>query len=315
MGDFDSPLTAVERQSVSRATQLIRDAGWPEKAGRLDDFLQQGKIVTTTDAASIFVAGHANKDLIGLPSVGVNPPHLHVPGHRDTPLSRQNPELIRLAAILLHEADHTLCHGDIEAYGEMISFGETLVELLDRLFAELTPDEKAAARQEAETTSRWGRTGRDRYVDKEPPDPPPLPSSSKPGKPKAEVHKLVLPGLGAFRVVVAEMADLSYPPPSATRVEQDLDQIAAAILEYRRQNGTYPSGDNAAMVRALGESSPLPARLLDPRGTVVDPWGRPFVYLFPGRVYPQHFDLYSLGHCGVDSQGTADNILCVLDRL
>lgn len=207
-------LGKTERQSVARASQLIRDAGWPEKATRIDDFLKDGKIVTTTEG-SILTEGHANKDKIVIHTTGLDAPALTAPGDTDTPLARKDPELLKLAAVLLHEADHTLGHGDIEAYGEMIAFGRYVTGHINELFGGLTDEQKEAQRAKAREVEEWGKNGRNRYINQEPPDPPQVPKPpQKPGKIKIEDAHITIPEFGRFRLIPIESANASSPAPT-----------------------------------------------------------------------------------------------------
>lgn len=90
-------------------------------------------------------------------------------------------------------------------------------------------------------------------------------------------------------------------------VTLDIKAIASQLEVYRRLNLSYPTsmqGLQALTAKPLAEPRPrnwqqLLAQL--PK----DPWGRQYVYLSPGRSYPEKYDLFSLGPDGIPN--TADD--------
>jgi general secretion pathway protein G len=84
---------------------------------------------------------------------------------------------------------------------------------------------------------------------------------------------------------------------SAARSQVEL--YALALNAYRLDNDLFPitaEGLEALRTKpATGETSrnwrgPYLSKLVVP-----DPWGRPYIYVSPGRENPQSFDLYTLG--------------------
>lgn len=73
-------------------------------------------------------------------------------------------------------------------------------------------------------------------------------------------------------------------------VELDLSGFETALDIYKRRNGRYPS--EAEGLSVLYSEGILLGKLKQ------DPWGRDYVYAFPGRINPEGFDLYSLGASG-----------------
>lgn len=79
--------------------------------------------------------------------------------------------------------------------------------------------------------------------------------------------------------------------------------IGTALDAYRLDNGDYPTTEQglAALV-APPTLAPVPPRWRGPylQKTVVplDPWGRPYVYRFPGVQRTWSYDLSSLGRDG-----------------
>ena len=86
--------------------------------------------------------------------------------------------------------------------------------------------------------------------------------------------------------------------------------------------GEYPPTENEPLVKALQEDpnnvdwqGPYMEFKQDELkdGKLIDPWGKPYVYVLLNGGSPQHrqrsFDLYSLGPNGVDDQGAGDDII------
>lgn len=88
----------------------------------------------------------------------------------------------------------------------------------------------------------------------------------------------------------------------AGAARSQIEAYALALDAYRLDNDAYPSSDQgieALRTRPAGGEPPRNWR--GPYLTKVvapDPWGRPYVYLSPGRANPLSYDLYSLGRDG-----------------
>ncbi len=72
----------------------------------------------------------------------------------------------------------------------------------------------------------------------------------------------------------------------------DIASITTALRLYRLNTGHYPESLNALMVRPGGLESWRGPYLESPP---IDPWGREYQYLFPGRQNTTGFDLWSTG--------------------
>ena len=109
-------------------------------------------------------------------------------------------------------------------------------------------------------------------------------------------------------VVIAILATLVAPnifqhvgaAKDATAKSQ-IEMLGAALDAYRLDNGRYPSTEQG--LGALWEKPTLdpPANWKAPylrKPVPLDPWGRPYVYLFPGQVNAQGYDLVSYGADG-----------------
>ena len=92
------------------------------------------------------------------------------------------------------------------------------------------------------------------------------------------------------------------------------DQIGSyktAIGLYEVHNGNYPTTEQGLLALTTQPATPPAPNnwqgpYLDPPVVKKDPWGRDFVYKFPGVKLPSGYDLYSVGPDGVD--GSEDDI-------
>ncbi len=81
-----------------------------------------------------------------------------------------------------------------------------------------------------------------------------------------------------------------------------IEMLGAALDAYRLDNGKYPS--TAQGLDALWQLPTAEPRPLNWRGPYLrknvpaDPWGNPYVYLSPGEVNVQGYDLVALGADG-----------------
>ena len=110
-------------------------------------------------------------------------------------------------------------------------------------------------------------------------------------------------------VVIAILATLVAPnifqnvgaAKSATAKSQ-IEMLGAALDAYRLDNGAYPTTQQG--LAALWEKPTIdpPANWRAPylrKAVPMDPWGRPYVYVFPGEQNPNGYDLISYGGDGV----------------
>ena len=85
-----------------------------------------------------------------------------------------------------------------------------------------------------------------------------------------------------------------------------VEMFALALDAYRLDNDAYPTTEQGlAALRTMpvigGASGEPPKRWRGPylrRVVPDDPWGKPYVYIAPGRVNPQSYDLYTFGRDG-----------------
>ncbi len=94
-----------------------------------------------------------------------------------------------------------------------------------------------------------------------------------------------------------------------TAARTDIESnISTALDLYHMDTGTYPSAtDGLQGLLAAPSSGPASwnGPYLKKKKVPKDPWGRDYVYAFPGKNNSQSFDLSSMGPDGVES---ADDI-------
>jgi hypothetical protein len=131
-------LSAAEKESVSKAIGLVKAAGWKDKAKKLQGALDDDKIHVDVDMK----ATHGAEAFPGKGSVNISPRTTMSKGNPAKSLGANDPDYVNLAMILMHEADHLLGHGEIEAYGETISFLEEMNENFEKYFPGASKDDK-----------------------------------------------------------------------------------------------------------------------------------------------------------------------------
>ena len=81
-----------------------------------------------------------------------------------------------------------------------------------------------------------------------------------------------------------------------------IELLGAALDSYRLDNGSYPTTEQGlAALRDKPTSGPVPANWRGPylrKDIPLDPWGRAYVYTFPGVRNKNSFDLLSFGRDG-----------------
>jgi general secretion pathway protein G len=81
-----------------------------------------------------------------------------------------------------------------------------------------------------------------------------------------------------------------------------IELLGAALDAYRLDNGRYPTTDQGLdALQVQPTLQPLPSNWRGPylrKDVPMDPWGAPFIYVSPGEVNPQGYDLLSLGADG-----------------
>ena len=117
-------------------------------------------------------------------------------------------------------------------------------------------------------------------------------------------------------VVIAILATLVAPnvfqhvgaAKDATARSQ-IEMLGAALDAYRLDAGAYPSTQQGLQALVETPTIDAPASWRGPylrKAVPLDPWGRPYVYLAPGEVNANGYDLASYGSDGTPG-GEGDN--------
>ena len=101
------------------------------------------------------------------------------------------------------------------------------------------------------------------------------------------------------------MEDSAIAKAKRLRAKLDVRTLETALDTFEVDLGRYPT--NVEGLRALLVQPPDPKDWHGPyfKGKTTDPWGRPYVYRYPGKHNPNGFDLFSLGP---DGRGTGDDL-------
>ena len=85
-----------------------------------------------------------------------------------------------------------------------------------------------------------------------------------------------------------------------------VERLSGVLDLYRLQVGRYPSDDEGldAMMEQPADAPNWDGPYLKKADALIDPWGRPYLYRFPGEY--GDFDLYTLGADGQDG-GEGEN--------
>ena len=79
------------------------------------------------------------------------------------------------------------------------------------------------------------------------------------------------------------------------RAKTDVQRIASDGVEaFKVMRGRYPSTEEG--LKLLVDEKFLKPN--NDKGTVTDPWGKEYIYLYPGQAHPDGFDVKSYGADG-----------------
>jgi general secretion pathway protein G len=113
---------------------------------------------------------------------------------------------------------------------------------------------------------------------------------------------LVIIGLIASAVAVNVIG--RQKEAQVQKAKTDVQNIAnQGIDAFRVMRGRYPSTEEG--LRVLIQEQFLRPNASD--GTLKDPWGKEYIYLYPGQSHPDGFDVKSSGPDG--QPGTEDDIV------
>jgi general secretion pathway protein G len=108
--------------------------------------------------------------------------------------------------------------------------------------------------------------------------------------------------IAVLAAIVAPEVFHNVGDANAGAAKQQVELLSTALDSYRLDNHTFPTTEQGlAALRTEPTSGEKPRNWRGPylrRAVPTDPWGNTYVYVCPGRVNPQSFDLYSLGRDG-----------------
>jgi general secretion pathway protein G len=108
--------------------------------------------------------------------------------------------------------------------------------------------------------------------------------------------------IAVLAAVVAPEVFKNVGDANASAARQQIELLGTALDGYRLDNHAYPTTDQGlAALRTEPATGARPPRWRGPylrRAIPNDPWGRPYIYVSPGRHEPQAYDLSSLGRDG-----------------
>lgn len=81
------------------------------------------------------------------------------------------------------------------------------------------------------------------------------------------------------------------------RVRADIQAVNTQLKLYESMNGFFPTTEQGLQALVVQpDSDPKPTRWYQLfKEMPKDPWGNDYIYICPGRKYPDSFDLYSAG--------------------
>ncbi|HEY1718130.1 MAG TPA: type II secretion system protein GspG [Verrucomicrobiae bacterium] len=100
-------------------------------------------------------------------------------------------------------------------------------------------------------------------------------------------------------------------PAKVPRARNDERQLFLSLENYKQTFGSYPTGENANIVKVLAGNNPqklqlfyLRANSTNGNGELIDPWKMPYRFVFDG------LNSYTILSAGIDKKfGDADDII------
>ena len=113
---------------------------------------------------------------------------------------------------------------------------------------------------------------------------------------------VVIAIIATLAAVIAPAIFRNVGDSKTAAAHSQVELFAMALGSYRLDNDAFPTTEQGLeALRTAPTSGELPRRWRGPYLSKViapDPWGRPWLYVSPGRANPQSFDLYTLGRDG-----------------
>jgi general secretion pathway protein G len=113
---------------------------------------------------------------------------------------------------------------------------------------------------------------------------------------------VVIAVIATLAAVVAPAVFRNVGDAKVGAAKSQLEVFALALTAYRLDNDDFPTSEQGlAALRTLPTAGDPPRNWRGPylsKIVPLDPWGRSYVYVSPGVVNPESYDLYSLGRDG-----------------
>ena len=113
---------------------------------------------------------------------------------------------------------------------------------------------------------------------------------------------VVIAIIATLAAVVAPAVFRNVGDAKVSAAKSQIEIFAMALNSYRLDSDDYPTTDQGLeALRTTPASGEAPRNWKGPylsRVVPLDPWGRPYMYVAPGRENPTSFDLYTLGRDG-----------------
>jgi general secretion pathway protein G len=117
---------------------------------------------------------------------------------------------------------------------------------------------------------------------------------------------VVIAIIATLAAIVAPSVFRNVGDAKTSAAKSQLEIFALALNSYVLDNGAYPTSDQGlealrTLPTVAGTDGVRPPNWKGPylsRIVPLDPWGRAYLYLSPGRENPTSFDLYTLGRDG-----------------
>ena len=121
---------------------------------------------------------------------------------------------------------------------------------------------------------------------------------------------VVIAIIATLAAIVAPAVFRNVGDAKVSAAKSQVDLLALALNSYRLDNDEFPSTEQGLeSLRTIPSAGEPPRNWRGPYLSKViapDPWGRPYVYVSPGRANPTSFDVYSLGRDGREG-GTGED--------
>jgi general secretion pathway protein G len=113
---------------------------------------------------------------------------------------------------------------------------------------------------------------------------------------------VVIAIIATLAAVVAPAVFRNVGDAKVGAAKSQIEVFALALNAYRLDNDNFPTSDQGLeALRTAPTTGDPPRNWRGPylsRVVPLDPWGRAYIYISPGKANPQSFDLYTLGRDG-----------------